>query len=323
MAHIKGLKGELAMHVPDSAASSRYHELDSLRGVAAFTVLVFHFAMIFPIIAADTTARSNMLWLNIFKYSPVRILFAGSEAVLLFFVLSGFVLSLQFKPGRSVRYPTFIIRRICRIYLPYVAAVALAFTLHSVIRHVTVVGLSSEVSSVWTTPITWRTIISHIIFIVGNVNWNASEGVIWSLIFEMRISVIFPLVMLMVNRLRWQISLSIGVLLYVFAFLQNIMFGNDIATDPYYTIFTTHNQYLDTCIYLLCFILGAILAKHITEISRFYHGLTSTGKVLIVGLTILGFTYGYLWQLNTHHRITQRSITYLFNTTGASLAIIF
>ena len=45
----------------------------------------------------------------------------GPEAVILFFVLSGFVLSLPAVNGRPQTYPTFITRRIFRIYVPYLA----------------------------------------------------------------------------------------------------------------------------------------------------------------------------------------------------------
>ena len=58
----------------------------------------------------------------------------GAEAVILFFVLSGFVLSLPAVDGRPQSYFTFVTRRIFRIYVPYLAAlavsVAAAFCLH-------------------------------------------------------------------------------------------------------------------------------------------------------------------------------------------------
>ena len=48
---------------------------------------------------------------------------AGHEAVIFFFVLSGFVLSIPFY-RRFVPYTPWIIKRCCRIYLPYYSDVA-------------------------------------------------------------------------------------------------------------------------------------------------------------------------------------------------------
>src|SRR5215471_18879899 len=50
----------------------------------------------------------------------------GPAAVMLFFLLSGFVLSLPVWRGKPQRYSVFIVRRICRIYLPYLFGLALS-----------------------------------------------------------------------------------------------------------------------------------------------------------------------------------------------------
>jgi len=93
----------------------RFTELDSLRGLAALTVVFCHFV----------TAYLNgppFAFLNKF---PVRVLLDGHEAVMLFFLLSGFVLSLPYRQ-RGVEYGSFLVRRVCRIYLPYLGALLIA-----------------------------------------------------------------------------------------------------------------------------------------------------------------------------------------------------
>ena len=45
---------------------------------------------------------------------------------MLFFLLSGFVLSVPYLRGKGQAYPVYLIRRILRIYAPYLAALALA-----------------------------------------------------------------------------------------------------------------------------------------------------------------------------------------------------
>lgn len=77
---------------------NRLVALDALRGVAAVIVLVHHVSMTAPSIAAayassaHVTAFSTGWWATL---SPLKIFFAGPEFVLVFFVLSGFVLVLS------------------------------------------------------------------------------------------------------------------------------------------------------------------------------------------------------------------------------------
>ncbi len=63
--------------------TQRYEELDSLRGLAALSVFFSHMYLMF---------NESMVSTFLFEYGPFRAFIAGSEAVILFFVLSGFVL---------------------------------------------------------------------------------------------------------------------------------------------------------------------------------------------------------------------------------------
>ncbi|MGY4859469.1 acyltransferase family protein [Cryobacterium sp. AP23] len=80
------------------APSTRLVALDALRGVAAVIVLVHHVSMTAPSVSAaysssaDVAVFSTGWWVTL---SPLKILFAGPEFVLVFFVLSGFVLVLS------------------------------------------------------------------------------------------------------------------------------------------------------------------------------------------------------------------------------------
>ena len=71
---------EQAKELAARSTGSRYVELDALRGLAAFTVVVYHLS-------------------RAYEYKPrwfLKPMVAGTQAVILFFVLSGFVLSLPF-----------------------------------------------------------------------------------------------------------------------------------------------------------------------------------------------------------------------------------
>jgi hypothetical protein len=58
--------------------------------------------------------------------TPLRLLWSGQTRALLFFVLSGFVLSLPWLNGRSAPYGRFLLGRFCRIYPPYIIAMVIA-----------------------------------------------------------------------------------------------------------------------------------------------------------------------------------------------------
>src|SRR5215469_5549046 len=98
-------------YMQHAAATSgqRFDELDSLRGIAAAMVALSHFFG-----ATNSTGKpENLLRILVYPFKN------GEAAVALFFLLSGLVLSLPIWRGKPQNYSTFILRRICRIYLPY------------------------------------------------------------------------------------------------------------------------------------------------------------------------------------------------------------
>ena len=105
-------------------AGHHYKELDSLRGLAAITVLNGHYLNLFKVKQGPFVGLGEKVELA--HKTPLFALMAGHESVMLFFVLSGFVLSLPFLNGRTVNYGSYAIRRTFRIYVPYLAALALA-----------------------------------------------------------------------------------------------------------------------------------------------------------------------------------------------------
>src|SRR5688572_30321030 len=98
----------------------RLTSLDGLRGIAALAVVFNH---IFLVIAPGQAPW----WMD---YTPLYYFFAGRKAVILFFILSGFVLALPYIHGTPPRYREYLIRRFCRIYLPFAAAICLSALLY-------------------------------------------------------------------------------------------------------------------------------------------------------------------------------------------------
>lgn len=99
----------------------RLTELDALRGLAALMVVVHH----------DLFA-SRVLDGSLLRQTPLRGLDAGRPFVLLFFVLSGFVLSrsLGEKTLDGPYYVTWMVQRAVRLLVPAAASVLLAAALY-------------------------------------------------------------------------------------------------------------------------------------------------------------------------------------------------
>ncbi len=98
--------------------------LDDLRGLAALVVLLSHCLLTLP--QPDTLGSPLHLapWelLRTWEiYSPLRLLTAGNGTVMIFFVLSGFVLSLPFIAQGRAEYPPYVATRFCRIYPKHTA----------------------------------------------------------------------------------------------------------------------------------------------------------------------------------------------------------
>jgi peptidoglycan/LPS O-acetylase OafA/YrhL len=78
---------------------SRQTHLDSIRGLAAFIVIILHFfTVFFPYTSFGEKQGyiQHFEWENLFHYFPLNLLLSGRFAVCLFFVLSGYVLSYNF-----------------------------------------------------------------------------------------------------------------------------------------------------------------------------------------------------------------------------------
>src|ERR1700733_3820300 len=98
------------------ARHERLYALDSLRGIAAVVVMLRHLLIAVP----ETVQAQLPLWVTL---NPLRIFLNSYFAVTLFFVLSGYVLAPPFFAKARPLYFPFIIKRLCRIYLPFVFAI--------------------------------------------------------------------------------------------------------------------------------------------------------------------------------------------------------
>ena len=203
----------------------RIGALDSVRGVAALIVVVHHCLLTQPafsdyFFSRWRTGHSSLTEWLMFE-TPLRLLWNGAEAVTLFYVLSGLVLSLPWFAGRPPRYRDYAIRRLCRLYLPYAAAVGLSAVLAVWLHPVAAVaGLSDWVNTMnWTKEVTPAVLIDHAVMLGHR---NMLDGVVHTLIWEVRVSLLFPLLILPI--VWWGMRGAAGVAAAIWAVVLGIHF---------------------------------------------------------------------------------------------------
>lgn len=261
--------------------NGRLRELDSLRGLAALSVVFFHYLLVFPKFQVEP--YTDGVFTTIVKYTPFRIFWGGHEAVIFFFMLSGFVLSLPFLKNKEVSYSKFITKRFVRIYIPYILVVISAIFLRVNLSREGIPKLSDWFNVSWTSDVSLSGILSHITLITSFRNWDF-DPVLWSLVHEMRVSLIFPFLMIFIIKNKWHKTLL------VFLGLSFLGFAGTYVIEHFLSY---QQDYLETLQYLLFFVIGALLAKHIDEILIFMGKLKKSYKIGVIVISLL--TYTYTW----------------------------
>jgi peptidoglycan/LPS O-acetylase OafA/YrhL len=224
-----------------------------------------------------------MMMTPLMEYSPIYLIVgAGHEAVIFFFILSGFVLSLPFYSGKKTSYITYLIRRVFRIYLPFAVAMLGALLLCHLFFQGGVQNFGDWLSNKWTKDVTLSTTWQQL-NLLSNHETTTYNPIVWSLITEMRISIIFPLLMLFINRFHWLASIAMGL-------------GCSIVGGLNYTFHLENSiglttGYLDSVHFMAMFIIGALIAKHrqtlISKVSLF----SRKNKILILVIAFFAYTY--------------------------------
>ncbi|HEY2132038.1 MAG TPA: acyltransferase [Acetobacteraceae bacterium] len=196
----------LASHHSAPQPAKRLVAFDGLRGVCALMVLFHHLLLTQPVFVDFEWHRPQAAafgwgeWLLL--RTPLHLLWAGQARALLFFVLSGYVLSLPWLDGRAAPYGRYLLGRLCRIYPPYAIAMAMAAAGSFLLG-----GHKIPAASVYFNELGWAFQPAWAAFpsIAAVLNNHASEYMneaVWSLVWEVRVAFIFPLLIL--PAVRWR-----------------------------------------------------------------------------------------------------------------------
>jgi len=195
--------------------------------------------------------------------------YSGREAVVLFFILSGLVLSLPYLRGRGQPYPIYLVRRILRIYGPYLVAIAFAVLGDSLWHGHPFHG--EWAAADWSRAPSLHLVLQHVLFI-GVFDWHQYDFVIWSLIQEMRISILFPLLWLLVRRFGGSTALAAGVVFSAAA----------LYFLPGYPDTSTRYSLLIALHYITFFVVGILLASGLTKVEVWWKRLSQTKRRLLM-----------------------------------------
>lgn len=170
----------------------RVRSLDGLRGLAAMIVVIHHSVLALPAadqaLAGPTGVGSAAWW---FTYSPLHLLWAGEEAVLIFFVLSGFVLALP-ATIKAIRWRVYYVKRLLRIYLPVWASLVVAVVVAALTRSATSPQRSDYVNARADVPLAEAPMDAILVAGAGLLN-----GPLWSLQWEILFSLLLPAYLLL------------------------------------------------------------------------------------------------------------------------------
>lgn len=173
--------------------TSRYGELDALRGIAALMVVIFHF-----IWGRPDDAHFNF---NI-----------GNMGVELFFIISGFVIFMSLSKIESGT--EFIINRFTRLYPTYWACLSLTFILINIYYHYTIIDFPKLHVSDYLANLTMFQ------FFIGFPNVDESY---WTLSIEL----LFYILMFLFYKLKLlKHILSIGLAMVLILVLLNQFYWN-------------------------------------------------------------------------------------------------
>jgi peptidoglycan/LPS O-acetylase OafA/YrhL len=263
---------------------ARVDQLDSLRGLAAVNVMASHLLLCVPLIFAGVHDRDGANGFTYaILYTPLHLFIAANEAVILFFILSGFVLSLPFFSPQAPSYREFAIRRVCRIYLPFLASLAIALLIYRAITVVPLPEASAWANDGWARPITKKTITGFLLM-TGFSHHVTINPVVWSLVHEMRISLIFPLLLAALSMVNpwWR-------LLGAFCFSAACAYATTsfpALGEGAPTGIAVSGTLLRTGSYIWFFVVGIELARNRVRIAQFV-GQLSTWATTIALMAVV------------------------------------
>lgn len=261
--------------------SRRIEIFDGMRGLAAIIVMVFHLIVMVEAGHASNASLDfkNKLW-AVFTLTPLKLLWAGNEAVILFYIIGGFVIAKPYIEGRRIDFIAFVKKRFSRLILPYwliLIVTLICIALFSSLK--STIPLSGSFNIKWSTMPSLFEILAQ--FLAFDVNMDVTAGAFWSIVQEWRIALLIPFIAAALSRYSTMrvvalVALTNWTLDYSFSQLGGY-WGESLSRTNYYFIF---------------FFIGAVLCKHIEQLRAI---VASRPWVRMVSGILLPFLIPFQW----------------------------
>lgn len=260
-----------------------FSALHSVRGIAAFAVLLHHLFLTFPAAFSNIRVRDPDAWLHYetwMRYTPLHAIFSGRPSVVLFFVLSGFVLVIFYEKTKYNGYISYFIKRFCRIYLPFVASILFSVLLYAAAQPTPVSALS-----VWFNERSWTTqpdpelVLRHLLMLGSGASMSLNN-VMWSLVHELRISIFFPILLVALDRAGdWKRGLAFFFAVWCLAFIAGHFVGDTVL-----------GSLIDTLRYTFFFAIGVLVYRSRDAVQEFAAAIGSGWNAVFCFLAIVLFS---------------------------------
>jgi peptidoglycan/LPS O-acetylase OafA/YrhL len=198
---------------------NRYRTLDSLRGILSLTVVLGHCFNSITALSWVYEQSSAPPAHNIFfflAYSPLHFLVNGQKAVILFFVLSGFVLSIPFykKDITKSQYFIFFIKRILRLYLPCLGIIVIAMLVKLTYYNPgATINYGAFIKGFLSDTLSANQLLKSFLLRGPETNF---VPVLWTLSIEIKLSLILPFFVYVLRRLnvKWSVSIIGAIIIF-------------------------------------------------------------------------------------------------------------
>jgi peptidoglycan/LPS O-acetylase OafA/YrhL len=280
----------------------RVNELDSIRGIAAFVVVLHHlwetilpdqntYPFLGDPIAGTGWLADVALWISL---SPLRLLFSGHAAVGVFFVLSGFALTKSLENPRNADFVRFMIRRFFRIYPPFALIIVAAAVLCLVLQPQPIPG-REWINLSWNEPLTAQLVLGHLAMISTAGEYTSLNSPMWTLVHELRISLVFIfLAPLVIAYPRSSFVAAIGVFALLSIRRFTTLMGDFIPEGLSRDVF---QSFVQTARYILFFVFGILIASKFQQFQAVLErrkGLVMVLWPVAFILLAVPYTKGYL-----------------------------
>ena len=285
--------------------------LHIIRGFAAFFVLLAHAKWPFWI-GGKAFLKQTSFW-DLDLIDKIGFVFAlissnGTAMVVMFYVLSGFIISHSYAKNKW-SYKQFIINRSLRIYIPYIASALIAgallffsYQLAFPLFDAPVKDYHQRVATSYSEGLNFQNFIKTIFFVKEErVNYFGFNYVYWSLLYEMIFYLLFPLLL--------------KYLKYIF-FATALLFPLHIFYQPLPEI---NFWYLYLTEYLFYFLSGIYLYRlFISGKVNIYKGTILLNKHVLLTIITLCFCASQIIGFSQY-----KSISFLASTSMAIAWIIY